>query len=108
MLMHVEVSFHLDVDSKRATLASVCTSNSVLFISAIALTLNGHWWTWAVCNRGGECNVAGSDLLLVLLRRVAIEFCFFGTVCLGTLFQQVVRCYGLGAGESPQKELVFG
>jgi len=61
----------------------------LLSVFAIALTPNGHWWTWVVYGCGLVSLIALAQVsLLVLLRRVAIEFAFIGTVLLGTLFQQ--------------------
>lgn len=102
MLLHVG-AFHLDIDSKRSTpwhnLAPqtriLCV---VLFVFAIALTPNGHWWTWAIYGAGLAGVLLLSRVTLpVLLRRVALEFVFIGTVLLGTLFQdggEVVWSWG--------------
>lgn len=92
MLLHVG-AFKLDVDSKQSTswhsLAPrtrlLCT---LLCVFAIALTPNGRWWTWAIYSLG----VLGVIILSrvtwsVLLKRVAVEFVFIGTVLLGTLFR---------------------
>ncbi len=93
MLMHVG-SFHLDVDSKRATPWHSLAPQTrllcaLLSVFAIALTPNGHWWTWAVYGLGVVSVMLLAQVsLLVLLRRVAIEFAFIGTVLLGTLFQR--------------------
>lgn len=93
MLLHVR-AFHLDLDSKRTTpwhnLAPrtrlLC---ALLSVFAIALTPNGHWWTWAVYGLGlVGVIVLAQVTLAVILRRVAIEFAFIGSVLLGTLFQQ--------------------
>lgn len=93
MLLHVR-AFHLDFDSKRTTpwhnLAPrtrlLC---ALLSVFAIALTPNGHWWTWAVYGLGLAGVIALAKVTLpVILRRVAIEFAFIGAVLLGTLFQQ--------------------
>lgn len=93
MLLHVR-AFHLDLDSKRTTpwhnLAPrtrlLC---ALLSVFAIALTPNGHWWTWAVYGLGLVGVIVLAEVTLaVILRRVAIEFAFIGSVLLGTLFQQ--------------------
>lgn len=92
MLLHVG-AFKLDVDSKQTTpwhsLAPrtrlLCT---LLSVFAIALTPNGHWWTWAIYSLGVLGVIILSRVtLLVLLKRVAVEFVFIGTVLLGTLFR---------------------
>jgi len=52
MLLHIG-ALHLDVDSKRTTVwhslaphtRLLCT---LLFVFAIVLTPNGHWWTWGI------------------------------------------------------------
>jgi len=93
MLLHIG-AFNLDVDSKNDTpwhsLAPrtrvLCT---VLLVFAIALTPDGRWWTWAIYGTG----VLGVILLSrvtwsVLLKRIAVEFVFVGTILLGTLFQE--------------------
>ena len=92
MLLHVG-GFHLDVDSKNATpwhsLAPrtrlLCT---LLLVFAIALTPNGRWYTWAIYGLGVFGVVLLSRVTLrVLLKRIAVEFAFVGTVLLGTLFR---------------------
>ena len=92
MLLHVG-GFHLDVDSKNTTpwhsLAPrtrlLC---SLLLVFAIALTPNGRWYTWATYGLGVFGVVLLSRVtLLVLLKRIAVEFAFVGTVLLGTLFR---------------------
>ncbi len=102
MLLHVG-AFCLDIDSKRSTLWHDLAPQTrilcvVLFVFAIALTPNGHWWTWVIYG----ASLAGVLLLSrvtlpVLLRRVAVEFIFIGAVLLGTLFQsggEVVWSWG--------------
>jgi len=67
-------------------------------VFAIALTPNGHWWTWAIYGLG----VLGVISLQsrhppTLLKRVAVEFAFVGVVLLGTLFRsggQVIWSWG--------------
>jgi cobalt/nickel transport system permease protein len=93
MLLHLGV-FDLDLDSKQSTLwhslaprtRLLCT---LLIVFAIALTSNGHWWTWAIYGLG----VLGIILLsrvtvTVLLKRIAVEFAFISVVLLGTLFRE--------------------
>lgn len=92
MLFHVN-AFHLDIDSKGKTwwhsLAPrtrlLCT---ILIVFAIGLTPNGRWWTWAIYTIGVLSVVLISRITLsVLLKRIAVEFAFIGTVLLGTLFR---------------------
>jgi cobalt/nickel transport system permease protein len=60
----------------------------VLLVFAIVLTPNGHWWTWAVYGLAILSLIWLSQVtLLVLLRRLAVEFTFIGVVFLGTLFR---------------------
>lgn len=92
MLLHIG-AFHLDIDGKQETpwhdLAPrtrlLCT---LLLVFAIALTPNGRWVTWAIYGTGLAAIVLLSRAtLIVLLRRVAVEFVFIGVVILGTLFR---------------------
>ncbi|MBV9389281.1 MAG: cobalt ECF transporter T component CbiQ [Chroococcidiopsidaceae cyanobacterium CP_BM_ER_R8_30] len=92
MLLHVG-AFHLDIDSKQTTpwhqLAPrtriLCT---VLFVFAIVLTPNGHWWTWAIYGLATMSLLWLAQVTLsVLLKRLAVEFTFIGVVLLGTLFR---------------------
>jgi cobalt/nickel transport system permease protein len=92
MLLHVG-AFHLDIDSKRMTpwhqLAPhtrvLCT---LLFVFAIVLTPNGHWWTWGIYGLALLSLVWLSRVTLpVLLKRVAVESVFIFVVVLGTLFR---------------------
>ncbi len=92
MLLHVG-AFHLDINSKHGTpwhkLAPrtriLCT---VLFVFAIALTPNGHWWTWTIYGLAILSLLWLSQVtLLVLVKRLAVEFTFIGVVLLGTLFR---------------------
>jgi len=92
MLLHVG-AFHLDINSKQATpwhtLAPrtrlLCT---LLLVFAIALTPNERWWTWAIYGLGVLSIILISRVtLLVLFKRIAVEFAFIGTVLLGTLFR---------------------
>jgi cobalt/nickel transport system permease protein len=92
MLLHVG-AFQLDIDSKQTTpwhsLAPrtrlLCT---LLSVFAIALTPNGHWWTWAIYGLGVLGVISLSRVTLpTLLKRVAVEFAFVGVVLLGTLFR---------------------
>lgn len=103
MLLHVN-AFKLDVDSKQTTpwnsLAPrtrlLCT---LLGVFAIALTPNGRWLTWAVYGLSVLGVILLSRVTLpVLLKRVAVEFAFIGTVLLGTLFRsggEVIWSWGL-------------
>lgn len=92
MLLHIG-AFHLDVDSDRATpwhsLAPrtrvLCT---LLIVFAVALTPNGHWWTWGIYGLAILGVLCVSRITLpVLLKRVAVEFTFIGVVLIGTLFR---------------------
>lgn len=91
MLLHIN-SFQLDLDSKRSTPWHALAPQTrilcvVLFVFAIALTPNGQWWTWAVYAAALAGIIILSRVTLpVLLKRVAVEFVFIGTVLLGTLF----------------------
>lgn len=91
-MLHVG-AFQLDIDSKRSTPWHSLAPQTrilcvVLFVFAIALTSNGHWWTWAIYGAGlASVLLLSRVTLLVLLRRVAVEFSFVGAVLLGTLFQ---------------------
>ncbi|CAN1213123.1 cobalt ECF transporter T component CbiQ [Tumidithrix helvetica PCC 7403] len=69
-----------------------------LTVFAIALTPNGHWWTWLFYGVWLSAVVPLSRVkLLKLLQRLAIESSFIGVVLLGTLFQkggEVVWAWG--------------
>lgn len=92
MLLHIG-AFHLDVDSKHATpWHSLAPRTRVLcvllLVFAIALTPNGHWWTWAIYGLAIVTLLFLSQITLpVLLKRLAVEFAFIGVVLLGTLFR---------------------
>lgn len=92
MLLHIG-AFHLDIDSQRQTpwqrlAPQTRILSSVLGVFAIALTPNGHWWTWAVYGLGlGGLILAARVTLPVLLKRVVVEFVFVGVVLIGTLFR---------------------
>lgn len=59
----------------------------LLSVFATALTPNGRWWTWAIYGSAIALLILTSRVRLsVLLKRVAVEFVFIGTVVLGTLF----------------------
>ncbi|MBO3458599.1 cobalt ECF transporter T component CbiQ [Aetokthonos hydrillicola Thurmond2011] len=92
MLLHIG-AFHLDIDSQRVTpwhkltprIRILCT---VLFVFAIVLTPNGHWWTWGIYGLTILNLVWLSQVtLIVLVKRLAVEFSFIGVVLLGTLFR---------------------
>ncbi|MBW4634361.1 MAG: cobalt ECF transporter T component CbiQ [Iphinoe sp. HA4291-MV1] len=92
MLLHIG-ALALDVNSKQVTpwhkLAPrtrvLCT---LLFVFAIVLTPNGHWWTWAIYGLALVGLLLLSRVTLsVLLKRLAVEFTFIGVVLLGTLFR---------------------
>jgi cobalt/nickel transport system permease protein len=92
VLLHI-AAFRLDRDSHQHTpwhdlvpqARLLCVTLSVF---AIALTQKGQWWTWAIYGTGllGTIFVARLTLL-ILLKRVAIEFAFLGVILLGTLFR---------------------
>lgn len=92
MLLHVG-AFRLDVDSERTTIWHSLAPQTrllcvLLFVFAIALTPNGRWLTWAIYGAGVLTLILLSRITLpVLLKRVAIEFAFIGTILLGTLFR---------------------
>jgi cobalt/nickel transport system permease protein len=62
----------------------LCT---LILMFAIALTLNGRWWTWAIYGIWSAIAVLISRVHLpTLLKRVAIEFVFINVVVIGSLF----------------------
>ena len=91
VLLHIG-AFRFDIDShKRSFWHALAPRTRVLcaalIVMAIAFTPNGHWWTWAVYGAVLLCLIVSSRVTLgVLLKRVAVEFAFVGTVLLGTLF----------------------
>lgn len=102
MLLHIG-AFRLDVDSQRLTLWHHLAPRTrvfcaFFFVFANALTPNGQWWTWAVYGFSLVILIRLSQVTLgVLLRRVAVEFTFIGTLLLGTLFRdegQVLWSWG--------------
>lgn len=92
MLLHVS-AFKLDINSKQTTPWHSLAPRTrllcmLLSVFAIALTPNGHWWTWAIYGSGVLTVIVLSRVtLLALLKRVAVEFAFVGVVLLGTLFR---------------------
>jgi len=57
-------------------------------VFAIALTPNGHWWTWAIYGLGVlELYRPVASPSPTLLKRVAVEFAFVGVVLLVLLFR---------------------
>lgn len=92
MLLHIG-GFQLDIDSQRHSPWQHLTPQtrilaSVLGVFAIALTPNGHWWTWAIYGLGLVGLILAARVTLpVLLKRVAVEFVFVGVVLIGTLFR---------------------
>ena len=92
MLLHIG-AFHLDVDSKHATAWHSLAPRTrilcaLLFVFAVVLTPNGHWWTWAIYGLAVFSLLLLSSLTIpVLLRRLAVEFTFIGVVLIGTLFR---------------------
>ena len=97
-------TFQFDIDSQKSTAWHTLAPRTrvlcaVLLVLAIAFTPNAHWWTWAFYGVTLFCLVvAGQATLGVLLKRVAVEFVFIGTVLLGTLFHdggEVVWQWGI-------------
>ena len=85
-------TFRFDIDSQKSTFWHSLAPRTrvlcaVLMVLAIAFTPNAHWWTWAAYGVTVLCLIAiGRATWIALLKRVAIEFAFIGTVLLGTLF----------------------
>lgn len=103
MLLHIG-AFHLDLNSKQATPWHSLAPRTrllcaLLLVFAIALTPNGHWYTWAIYGLGVFGVILVSRVTLpVLLKRIAIEFAFIGVVLLGTLFRdggEVIWSWGV-------------
>ncbi len=92
MLLHVG-AFHLDVDSKQVSPWHSLAPHTrllcaLLIVFAIALTPNGHWWTWAIYGLALLGLILLSRVTLpVLLKRVAVESVFIVVVLLGSVFQ---------------------
>jgi cobalt/nickel transport system permease protein len=87
-------AFHFDIDAQKSTFWHTLAPRTrvlcaVLLVLAITSTPNAHWWSWAVYG----ATLLGLLLMShvtwsVLLKRVAVEFAFIGSVLLGTLFQR--------------------
>lgn len=94
MLLHIGGVLHLDIDSQHNTFWHALAPRTrllcaLLLVFAIALTPNGRWWTWAIYGTAVLALIGLSRVtLLVLLRRVAVEFAFIAVVLLGTLFRE--------------------
>jgi cobalt/nickel transport system permease protein len=92
LILHVS-AFQLDVDSARSSIWHSLAPRTrilcvLLLVFATGLTPNGRWWTWAIYAIGVLALLLVSRVsLLVLLRRVAVEFTFVGVVLIGTLFR---------------------
>lgn len=92
MLLHIG-AFHLDVDSKQASVWHTLAPRTrllciLLLVFAIALTPNGRWLTWSTYGAVVLSLVLVSKVTLsILLKRIAVEFTFIGVVILGTLFR---------------------
>ncbi len=86
-------AFRFDIDAQKSTFWHTLAPRTrvlcaVLLVLAIAFTPNAHWWTWATYGAALLCLIIISQITwLVLLKRVAVEFAFIGTILLGTLFQ---------------------
>ncbi len=86
-------NFRFDIDSQKSTFwHSLAPRTRVLcvclWVLAIAFTPNAHWWSWATYG----ATIFGLGLISrvtwsALLKRLAVEFSFIGTVLVGTLFQ---------------------
>jgi cobalt/nickel transport system permease protein len=91
VLLHIG-AFCFDVDSQKLTFwHSLAPRTRVLCVAvmvlAIAFTPNGHWLTWSLYAAALlSLALLSCVTWTVLLRRIAIEFAFVGTVLLGTLF----------------------
>lgn len=87
-------NFRFDIDSQKSTFwHSLAPRTRVLcvflLVLAIAFTPNAHWWSWAVYGTAIFClGVISQVTWWALLKRLAVEFAFIGTVLLGTLFQR--------------------
>jgi cobalt/nickel transport system permease protein len=93
MLLHIG-AFHLDVDSKNDTpWHSLAPRTRVLCTSTLGVCDRADT-RWALVDLGNYgAGVLGVILLSrvtwsVLLKRIAVEFVFIGTILLGTLFQK--------------------
>lgn len=96
MLLHIG-AFHLDeVHNKASQLSTenslaaqtrwICT---LLAVFAIALTPNGHWWTWCFYGLMLIPVIWHSRInLFVLLKRMVVESAFVGVILLSTLFRE--------------------
>jgi cobalt/nickel transport system permease protein len=61
----------------------------LLLLIAIALTPNGHWWTWAIYATGIlAVLVTGQVPFSTLLKRMLVELAFVSVLLLGTLFRE--------------------
>lgn len=92
MLLHIG-AFQLDVNSQKTTPWHKLAPRTrilcaLLFVFAVVLTPNGHWWTWAIYGLALLCLLLLSRVTLpVLLKRLAVELGFIGVVLVGTLFR---------------------
>lgn len=92
LILHIG-AFQLDVNSGLSSpWHSLAPQTRILcvllLVFATALTPNGHWWTWAIYAVGVLTLLLLSRVnLLVLLKRVAVEFTFVGVILVGTLFR---------------------
>lgn len=102
MLLHIG-AFNLDIDSHNNTPWHALAPRTrilciLLVVFAIALTPNGRWWTWAIYGLAIFSLLLLSRVtLLVLFKRLVVEFTFIGVVLLGTLFRgggEVVWSWG--------------
>jgi cobalt/nickel transport system permease protein len=92
LLLHIG-AFQLDVDSHRKTFWHELAPQTrilcvLLLVLAIALTPNGHWWTWTIYGIAILGGVLVSQVsLITLFQRLAIESAFISVVLIGTLFR---------------------
>ncbi|MGB7251613.1 MAG: cobalt ECF transporter T component CbiQ [Phormidesmis sp.] len=91
VLLHIG-AFRFDIDGQKSTFwhslaPRTRVLGAALMVLAIAFTPNGHWWSWTLYGAALGGLIALSHVTWsALLKRVAIEFAFVGTVLLGTLF----------------------
>jgi cobalt/nickel transport system permease protein len=93
MLLHVGAA-HLTIVSQPESIWHQLIPKTrvlcaLLMVFAIGLTPNGQWLTWAIY-AGVVMVILGLSRVALgpLLKRVAVELVFIGTVLLGTLFRQ--------------------
>jgi cobalt/nickel transport system permease protein len=91
LLLHLG-AYHLGINSKQQTLWHQLTPQTrllcvLLLLLAIALTPNGHWWTWLIYGIGIAITLLISRVsLAILLPRLAIELAFVSLLSISILF----------------------